>query len=422
MAKFPDHFLWGAASAAYQIEGAVKEDGRGESVWDVFSHTPGRILHDDTGDAAADSYHRWREDVRLVQEMGLGAYRFSIAWPRVAPNGDTGWNPDGFKMYDALVDALLEAGVQPWVTLYHWDLPQALQDKGGWENTDTAHAFAQYARHVAEHFKGRVNRWFTINEPQCFIGMGYGSGEHAPGLRLDEDAYARCWRNARLAHALAADTLHQTDPSNLVGLASTGNVWYPASGSPEDLEAARRLMFAKSHGVGAFLHNMILDGLTDKLDFIGLNIYHGAAARMGEQGPVPADFPEGYPHTAMGWPVTPQALEWGPRLIHERYGLPLYISENGLSCRDWVSLDGKVHDPNRIDFLTRYLRRLSAAIEAGADVRGYFHWSLTDNYEWAQGYSQRFGLAYVDYATGERIPKDSAAWYANVVRTNGGAL
>ena len=422
MANFPTNFLWGAASASYQIEGGVHEGGRGESIWDVFSHTPGKIRHGDTGDVAADSYHRWREDVGLLRDMGLGAYRFSVAWPRVAPKGDTQWNPAGFELYDALVDALLEAGIQPWVTLYHWDLPQALQDKGGWQNPDTARAFAAYAARTAEHFKGRVTHWMTINEPQCFIGMGYGTGEHAPGLTLKEEEYAQCWQNVRLAHVLAADALHRADPANQVGLASTGSVWYPASDRPEDVEAARQRTFDNARGVGAFLFGMILDGLTDKLDFIGLNIYHGSPVRMGERGPEPAGFPDGYPQTAMGWPVAPQALEWGPRLIHERYGLPIYITENGLSCRDWVALDGKVHDPGRIDFLTRYLRSLSAAIGAGADVRGYFQWSLTDNYEWAEGYGQRFGLAYVDYATGERIPKDSAAWYAGVAKTNGGTL
>lgn len=422
MADFPKGFLWGAASAAYQIEGGVTEGGRGESVWDVFSHTPGRIRHDDTGDVATDSYHRWREDVQLLKDMGLGAYRFSIAWPRIAPKGDTDWNPAGLAYYDEIVDALLAAGIQPWVTLYHWDLPQALQARGGWQAPDTSHAFAAYAARTAEHFKGRVRHWLTINEPQCFIGMGYGTGEHAPGLTLDGEAYAQCWQNVRLAHVLASDALHRADPANQVGLASTGNVWYPASDRPEDAEAARQLTFARPQGTGSFLHNMILDGLTDKLDFIGLNIYHGTAARMGESGPTPVDFPAGCPRTAMDWPVSPQALEWGPRLVYERYGLPIYITENGLSCRDWVSLDGKVHDPQRTDFLHRYLLALSRAVAAGADVRGYFHWSLTDNFEWAEGYGQRFGLAYVDYATGERIAKDSALWYKKIAAENGGSL
>lgn len=422
MSLFPEGFIWGAASAAYQIEGGVREDRRGESIWDLFSHTPGKIRHDDTGDTAADSYRRWREDVSALREMGLGAYRFSIAWPRIAPKGDESWNPEGFSYYDRLVDALRAAGVEPWVTLYHWDLPQALQDRGGWQNPDTARAFAAYAARVAEHFKDRVTHYITLNEPQCFIGMGYGSGEHAPGLTLDGDAYMACWRNARLAHVLAAEAIRQAGGDSQVGLASTGNIWYPASSRTEDVEAARRLTFNEPRGVGSFLHGMALEGLTDTMDFIGLNIYHGTAARMGEKGPEPVDFPAGYPRTAMDWPVTPQALEWGPRFIGERYGLPMYITENGLSCRDWVCLDGRVHDAMRIDFLTRYLQALSDGIAAGADVRGYFHWSLTDNFEWAEGYGQRFGLIYVDYASGDRALKDSAEWYRQVAASNGDAV
>lgn len=427
MAHFPENFLWGVASASYQIEGGVKEGGRGESVWDVFSHAPGKIRNGDTGDVAADSFHRWQEDVELVKSMGLGAYRFSIAWPRIAPSGDTNWTPAGFELYDALVDALLEAGVQPWVTLYHWDLPQALQNKGGWQNEDTARAFGAYAKKAAEHFKGRVTHWFTVNEPQCFIGLGYGSGEHAPGLKLRGSDQLLCWKNMLLGHTLAAQALREADPSNEVGLASCGRVCYPASDRPEDVDAARSEMFARTEGFGGFSHHDLLDPLClengpGKPDFIGLNIYHGNAIRAGETGPESVPCPVGGPRTAFGWPVTPEALEWGPRFIWERYSLPLYISENGLSCRDWPMLDGKIHDPGRIDFLHRYLLALSRAVDAGVDVRGYFQWALIDNFEWAEGYDQRFGLVYVDYATGVRIPKDSAEWYASVARSNGEAL
>lgn len=427
MANFPKDFLWGAASASYQIEGGAREGGRGESIWDAFSHTPGKVLRGDTGDVAADSYHRWREDVELAKRMGLGAYRFSIAWPRIAPNGNTDWNKAGFDYYDRIVDALLEAGIEPWATLYHWDLPQALQDRGGWQNGESARAFGAYAKQVAEHFKGRVTHWFTINEPQCFIGLGYGVGVHAPGLSLRTEDRRLCWKNALLGHTLAAQSLRDADPSNLVGLASCGDVYYPASGSPEDIGAARRQMFAPCEGFGGFTFHDLLDPLCledgpGRPDFIGLNIYNGRAVRMGADGPEAVPYPTGGARTANGWPVTPKSLEWGPRFIWERYRLPIYISENGLSCRDWVALDGKVHDPARIDFLHRYLLALSCAVAAGADVRGYFHWALTDNFEWAEGYSQRFGLAYVDYATGERIPKDSAQWYAGVAQSNGAAL
>ena len=423
MAYFPSGFLWGAASAAYQNEGGVKEGGRGESIWDVFSHTPGRVNRGENGDTAADSFHRWREDVALLRDMGLGAYRFSVAWPRIAPQGDTDWNPAGFDYYDGLIDALLAAGIEPWLTLYHWDLPQALQDRGGWQNEETARAFAAYAAKVGEHYRGRVTHWITFNEPQSFINTGYSSGLHAPGLRLDNEGLAACWRNFRLAHALAADALHRLDGRNRVGLASTGNVCYPASDDPRDIEAARQGTFALPRGLRSFSHALALDGNTTQLDFIGLNIYFGTAVRMGAAGPEEVPYPVGGARTAIGWPVTPEALEWGPRLIGERYGLPLYITENGVSCRDWVSLDGGVHDPLRIDFLTRHLRALSRAVEAGVDVRGYFHWALTDNFEWAEGYDQRFGLAYVDYAGGcRRTPKDSAAWYGAAARSNGAAV
>jgi len=422
MVDFPKDFLWGAASASYQIEGGVKEDGRGESIWDVFSHTPGKIRNGDTGDVACDSYHRWREDVQLVKDLGLGAYRFSIAWPRIAPNGDANWNQSGFDYYDCVVDALLEAGIQPWVTLYHWDLPQVLQRKGGWQNEAVVQSYAAYAEETAHHFKGRVTHWFTFNEPQCFIGLGYGSGGHAPGLRLDPDSLEACWENFRRAHALAVEAIHGVDGANLVGLASTGEVYYPAADRQEDIEAARQLTFSTARGPYAFSHTLALDYLCGKEDFIGLNIYHGTAARMGEQGAETVPYPAGGPQTAIDWPITPDSLEWGPRFISERYHLPLYISENGLSCRDKVFLDGKVHDPQRIDFLTRYLRALSRAIAAGADVRGYFQWSLIDNFEWAEGYSQRFGLVYVDYPTGTRIPKDSAGWYKTIAASNGCAL
>lgn len=416
---FPKRFLWGAASAAYQIEGGVRDGGRGPSIWDTFSHTPGKIKNGDNGDIACDSFHRWQEDVQLAKDMGLGAYRFSMAWPRIAPDGGRSWNSEGFAYYDRLVDALLEAGVEPWVTLYHWDLPQTLQNGGGWQNEETVQSYTAYAGQIGGHFKGRVTHWLTFNEPQCFIGMGCGTGEHAPGLRLNTPELETCWNNFRKAHRLAADLLHQVDPNNQVGLASTGTVYYPESGAPEDIEAARQLTFSLPRGVRTFSHALALDSLADSLDFIGVNLYHGAPARMGKSGPEPVPFSAGFPHTAIDWPVTPEALEWGVRFLHQRYKLPLYVSENGLSCRDWVSLDGKVHDPQRIDFMARYLQALSRGIAAGADVRGYFHWSLTDNFEWAEGYSQRFGLVYVDYATGERIPKDSAVWYRDAICGNG---
>lgn len=427
MMSFPEGFLWGAASSAYQIEGGAHDGGRGESIWDVFSHTPGRTKHGDTGDVAADSYHRWREDIALLKEMGLDAYRFSVSWPRIDPSGDGRWNEAGLDYYDGLVDALLEAEIEPWVTLYHWDLPQALQVRGGWKSSETVRAFAGYAAKMGERFKGRVRHWFTFNEPQCFIGMGCGTGEHAPGLKLDDDSLAACWENFCVAHSLAAAALHGVDGGSLVGIASTGRVCYPASRTPEDVEAARQATFALPQGARSFSYALALDPLCReerfvRPDFLGLNLYNGTAVHMGEQGPEELAYPTGGPRTAMGWPVTPEIMEWAPRFLGERYGLPMVVSENGVSCLDKFFLDGQVHDPQRIDFLTRYLRALGRAMDSGADVRGYFHWSLTDNFEWAEGYGQRFGLAYLDYATGARKLKDSGRWYARVVASNGQVL
>ena len=452
MAQFPKQFVWGAASSAYQIEGGVHEGGRGPSNWDKFSHTPGKIARNENGDVACDSYHRWQEDVDLLAGMHLKAYRFSVAWPRIAPQGDDNWNAEGLAYYDRLVDALLAKGIEPYITLYHWDLPLALDEKGGWQNIDTARAFGRYAAKMAEHFKGRVHNWFTINEIACIVGLGYGSGIHAPGLQLSLEQQFGCWQNVLYAHCLAAQALRQADPGNQVGFASTGRICYPLTHSDADIEAARRMTFASPDDDWSFTHQMALDPLclghwptedvgprlaaaiarvpreiTDalplgRLDMIGLNIYNAIPVRMGEHGPEYEERPTGYPRTAIGWPVEPDSLDWGPRYIGQRYGLPMYITENGLSCNDKIYLDGQVHDADRIDFTARYLLALSNGIARGADVRGYFHWSLIDNFEWYSGYNERFGLVFCDYATCRRIPKDSARWYGQVAETNGACL
>ena len=452
MAQFPKGFVWGAATAAYQVEGGAAAGGRGPSIWDTFSHTPGKVARGETGDTACDSYHRWQEDIDLLAAMPLNAYRFSISWPRIASTGGEPWNAEGLAYYDKLVDGLLAKGIEPYITLYHWDLPQALQDKGGWQNIDTAKAFARYAAKLGEHFKGRVRRWFTINEIACIVGLGYGSGIHAPGLRLPLEDQFTCWQNVLYAHCLAAQALRDANPANQIGFASTGRICYPATDSEADREAARQATFASPDDDWTFTHQMALDPLclghwptenvgprlaaaiarvpreiTDalplgKLDLIGLNIYNGAPVRMGENGPVYVERPAGYPRTAIGWPVEPQSLDWGPYFIGQRYGLPLYITENGLSCTDKIHLDGRIHDADRIDFTARYLLELAKGIQRGADVRGYFHWSLLDNFEWHSGYSERFGLVYVDYTTGDRTPKDSALWYGRLAESNGASL
>lgn len=399
MAVFPESFLWGAASASYQIEGGVKEGGRGASIWDTFSHIPGKVARDENGDVACDSFHRWADDVAALKAMNLRAYRFSIAWPRILPQGDGPVNPEGLAYYDALVDALLKNGIEPYITLYHWDLPQALEDRGGWQNIETARAFGRYAAVVAEHFKGRVHNWFTINEIACVVGLGYGSGIHAPGLQLSLEGQFTCWQHVVYAHCLAEKALHQADPDNRVGFASTGRLCYPVTNAPMDVEAARRLTFGCPDDDWTFTHQMALDPLClghwpredvgprlaaciaavppeinealafGKPDMLGLNIYNAQPARMGASGPEYVRRPTGYPRTALGWPVEPDSLDWGPLFIGEQYGLPMYITENGLSCNDKVYLDGQVHDADRIDFTARYLLALSAGIAQGADVR-----------------------------------------------------
>ena len=449
---FPKEFVWGAATASYQVEGGVHEGGRGVSIWDTFSHLPGKTKNGDTGDVACDTYHRWAEDIGLLQTMGLKAYRFSIAWPRIFPQGTGAVNPEGLAWYDRFVDALLAAGIEPYVTLYHWDLPQALQDKGGWLNADTAKAFATYAAAVAGHFKGRVRYYFTLNEPQCSVGLGYAIGAHAPGYKLDDGAVFTAWHNTIYAHCLAADAIRKADPAAKVGMAPTGCICTPATDSPADIAAARKAMFAMADGDWTFTYTPAVDPIVlgswpeiaggqaqravdaipqeqlgalplGRVDFMGANIYNSIAVQAGPDGePVYMTRPAGHPRTAIGWPITPESMEWGPRFLWERYHLPIYITENGLSCTDRIHLDGAVHDPDRIDFTHRYLLALRRGIEAGADVRGYFHWSLMDNFEWSEGYNERFGLVYVDYPTGTRTMKDSGKWYAEVAKTNGGNL
>lgn len=445
--SFPQDFVWGAASAAYQIEGAVSEDGRGQSVWDVFSHTPGKTFEGHTGDIACDSYHRFDEDLAALLSLGVKHYRFGISWTRIFPDGRT-LNERGFAYYDRVVDALLKNGITPWMTLFHWDTPQALEEEGGWENRETAELLAQFAGVVAAHFRGRVYHYFTLNEPQCFIGLGYEAGWHAPGKTITGDALLSCWHNAMLAHGMMVKAVRNADPSALIGPASCGLGCIPASESTADIEAARSAMFTfgmhpdfSLFSQNAFLDPALLGHYPDhpffasplitaedlalirqSVDFIGLNFYNASVVRAGENGPEHVPFHRGYPRTAIRWPITPDMMYFCTKFICERYQLPVYITENGLSCNDKVYLDGKVHDADRIDFLHRYLRELKRASESGADIRGYFHWSLIDNFEWSDGYEERFGLFYVDYETLARHPKDSAVWYRSAVETNGERL
>ena len=442
--SFPNDFVWGVASSAYQIEGGAAEGGRGASVWDTFSHTPGKTYGGHTGDIACDSFHRFDEDLAALVHLGVQHYRFGISWTRIFPDGRT-LNEQGFVYYDRVVDLLLKNGITPWITLFHWDTPQALEDEGGWQNRETAELLGQFAGVVAAHFRGRVRHYFTINEPQCFIGLGYGTGWHAPGKTLAGESLFTCWHNAMLAHGWMASAVRAADPSAKIGAASCGLVCIPETDSIKDIEAAREAMFTfGSHPeIQLFSHNAFLDPvlhgcypahpffqnplateqdfkiMRQPLDFIGLNFYNAHSVRATEGGPEIVPFPRGYPQTALCWPITPSMMFYGTKFIFDRYQLPIYITENGLSCNDKVFLDGAVHDLDRIDFLQRYLHEFKHAGESGAVICGYFHWSLIDNFEWADGYKERFGLYFVDYETLQRIPKDSASWYRSVIESNG---
>lgn len=444
-------FKWGVATAAYQIEGAFQEDGKGPSIWDVFSREKGRTFCGHTGEIACDHYHRYREDIQLMKELGIKAYRFSLSWPRILPQGIGKINEVGVRFYNKLIDGLLEAGIEPFITLYHWDMPYALYKKGGWLNPDSVEWFGEYAKVVAECFSDRVSNYFTLNEPQCFVGLGYLQGVHAPGVQATIRDSFEMAHNVLKAHGMAVRMLREYSKRNIkIGYAPTGSMSYPASLKEEDIEAARCHLFGFDENLRNWTWNVswwsdpvILgeypeEGLrrykeylpeitkedmsliSQPIDFYGQNIYNGVKVQMGEDGkPVVLDRYEGYPKTALNWPVTPKCLYWGPRFLYERYRKPIYITENGISCHDVISLDGQVHDPNRIDFLNRYLRELKRSADDGVDIRGYFLWSLMDNYEWQSGYGERFGVIYIDYSTQKRIIKDSGYWYKQVIREKG---
>ncbi len=446
--SFPADFVWGAASASYQIEGGWQDDGKGLSVWDVFSHQPGKITNGDTGDVACDHYHRYAEDVALMQALGLGAYRFSIAWPRVIPAGVGAVNPAGLDFYDRLVDVLLAAKIKPYATLFHWDFPYALHRRGGWKTREVVEWFENYTRVVVERLGDRVACWMPLNEPAVFLNMGYREGFHAPGLKVSNQDFLYMMHHMFLAHGTAVQTIRATAKNDpLVGTANVAGNLYPVSDDPADVAAARTAMFNASHlwNHGWWSDPMLLGKypedrsvfdnveipveagdmaiIQQPLDILGVNVYNGYAFRAGADGlPEPAPHPVGGPRTYTDWAVTPTVLYWTPQFLHERYKLPILITENGLSLPDWVALDGQVYDPGRIDFLQRYLREYRRAAEAGVPLHGYMQWSLTDNFEWAHGMKHRFGLIYVDYQTQKRTPKDSAYWYRDVIASNGANL
>jgi beta-glucosidase len=449
--SFPKDFAWGTATAAYQIEGAANDEGKGPSTWDMFCHKKDAIWENQSGAVACDHYHRFREDVALMKRLGLKAYRFSVSWSRVIPEGVGRVNPKGLDFYDRLVNALLAAKIQPYLTLFHWDYPYQLYCRGGWLNPDSPNWFAEYAAVVADRLSDRVKRWMTLNEPQCFVRIGHEEGVHAPGDRLGFREMMRITHNVLLAHGRSIQTLraHARTPI-LIGFAPVGTVVMPATHSRKDVAAARQAMFSmntKEVGYNTLWMDPIFKGrypedglkaigddapeirsgdmetIAQPLDFFGANIYNGRYVRAGADGrPEPVALPTGYAQNFFRWPITPDALYWGVKFLYERYSVPIIITENGMAGMDWPALDGKVHDPQRIDFLKRHLLSLEKAIDEGVDVRGYLQWSLMDNFEWAEGFRQRFGLVYVDYATQKRIPKDSALWYRKVVTTNGKSL
>ncbi|GHB96676.1 GH1 family beta-glucosidase [Cerasicoccus arenae] len=449
--KFPSHFTWGAAAAAYQIEGAWDSDGKGQSVWDAFTKKKGAVWEGHSGNVACDHYNRYAEDIELMELIGLQAYRLSVSWPRVMPEGVGKVNPRGIEFYDRLVDRLLESNIEPWVTLFHWDYPHELDLKGGWLNPDSPKWFADYTKVVVECLSDRVSNWITLNEPQCFIGLGHLVGEHAPGMKLSLQKVLQAGHNALLAHGLAVQAIRtNTKQPASIGWAPVGAVHYPHTDSKEDCAAAMAGMhavygdnvwnnrwwgdpvvhgFYPEEGLRAYgasapkVKSGDFDIIKQPIDFYGCNIYSGVPTKAGSNGkPEVVTLPAGSPHTHFLWNRTPEALYWGTKFLAEHYKLPVVVTENGLSCNDWVTLDGQVPDAQRIDFLRRYLLCLEKAIDEGVDVRGYFHWSIMDNFEWAEGYKHRFGLIHVDYETQKRTLKDSAYWYRGVIRSNGASL
>lgn len=450
---FRDDFVWGVASSAYQVEGRDPEDGCGKNIWDTFAEE-GRILDGKDAYTACDHMHRYKEDYKLMKLLGIKAYRFSMSWARILPEGTGKVNEKAIAMYRDMILSMKENGIEPYITMYHWEFPQALQDKGGWLNEDVIQWFGEYAKVVAENFSDICEYFITLNEPECFVGLGHLSGVHAPGLKLPYKDVFKIAHNALRAHGQAVINLRKYASRPIkVGYAPTCGMAYPATDSPEDIEAARKTLFGFNQPMNNWTWNVAwfndpvflgkypeeglkkfaeyLPEITDEdmelisqpLDFMGQNIYNGYMMRQGEDGePEYVDREAGAAKTAAGWPVTPECFYYGVKFLYERYHLPLYITENGMSCHDDVSLDGRVHDPNRQNFLDLYISALQRANDDGADVRGYFLWTFLDNFEWDKGYTERFGIVYVDFKTQKRIVKDSAFWYQKIIESNGREL
>lgn len=450
---FRDDFVWGVASSAYQIEGKDPDDGAGRMIWDAFVEE-GRIADGKNASVACDHMHRYREDYKFMRLLGIKAYRFSVNWSRIMPEGTGRVNEKAIILYRDMIAAMKENGITPYLTMYHWEFPQALQDRGGWLNEESIQWFAEYAKVIADNFSDICEYIITLNEPQCFVGLGHLSGVHAPGKKMSYKETFRIAHNAMRAHGQAVITLRKYAKQPIkIGYAPTCSMAFPASNKPEDIEAARKVLFSFYNPIDNWTWNVAwfndpvflgkypesglekfkeylpeiteedMELIAQPVDFMGQNIYNGYIVRAGADGEpeiIPA--PEGAPKTAAGWPVTPECLYWGVKFIYERYKLPIYITENGMSCHDLISGDGRIHDPNRITFLDQYLSALQCASDDGADVRGYFLWTFLDNFEWEKGFSERFGIVHVDFASQKRIAKDSAFWYQEVMESNGRIL
>ena len=453
--SFSKDFRWGTATASYQIEGGWNADDKGLSVWDQMSRWSGRIKHGETGDVACDHFHRYEEDLGLMKEVGLSAYRFSIGWSRVIPAGTGRISEKGLAFYDKLVDGLLAANIEPWVTLFHWDYPLELYYKGGWLNGDSPSWFADYSEVVARRLGDRVKHWITLNEPSIFLTCGHDMGIHAPGLRLPQANLVRITHNVLKAHGQATAVIKKEVKSAQVGWSAAMMVVEPEDGKdPQQAKAAYNAQFSLppqgfnfGFGIAQWTDPVFLgkypqdyldtygddlppnwqddmSAINQPLDFCGLNIYQTVA--WANQGDVSVEynkqFGDGAARTYSNWPITPAALYWGPKHIWDRYHVPVVITENGMCGHDWVHEDGKVHDHHRIDFLKAYIREFKRATSDGVQTLGYFQWTLIDNFEWAEGYDYRFGIIHIDYQTQKRTIKESGRWYAKLIQTNGSEL
>ena len=466
MTGFDEDFLWGSATSAYQIEGGTDTDGRADSVWDTFCRKSGAIRDHTSGEVACEHLKYWKQDVDLMAQIGLKAYRFSISWSRILPGGFGSINEKGVDFYDRLIDALLEKNIKPFITLFHWDLPEALEKRGGWLNPDIAKWFGDYSGLMSERFSDRVTNWFTLNEPQCIIWLGYYTGTKAPGLKLSTKDCLLALHHSLLAHGYSVRALRDKAKKIIkVGPVNTGSVAYPAESNPSNIAAAYRATFNvfgseedkhcyhhwnspvnplwnfawyadpiflgsyPEEGLKALGNNVPkytdeeMSIISEPVDYCGLNLYTGLPVIADSDfGWVCQKRRLGHPLTAFKWPVTPQIMYWAPKFFYERYNKPIYVTENGMSGHDWVDESGEIKDFQRIQFIKSYLQEYKKAANEGIPIKGYFLWSLLDNFEWEQGYEERFGIIHVDFETQERRLKESAKWYSACIANNGKIL